>query len=272
MGELSMEQATSIELREPIEFAIFAPSYKRPHGVTTHKHLPAVKYVVAESEAQQYIDNGLPVWVAPDSAQGNLCRIRNWILDNSECRNILLVDDDFVGVARWQILDDNSKVRHQLTPDQLMSFIEDGFCLAEEIGVMFWGLNCVDDPLSFRDYTPFALTAYIGGPWQAFLDPDVRYDESLPLKEDYDMTLQVLNKHRKVLRFNAYHYFAKQHINQGGCAAYRTLEREREQLALLRSKWGSRIVKTDSGNSHIRRQKENRYDINPIIKIPIKGV
>ena len=77
------------------------------------------------------------------------------------------------------------------------------------------------------------MKSVILGPFQAFNNLDLRYDENLPLKEDYDLSLQVLNKYRKTLRFNAYHYIAKQHTNLGGCADYRTREREKEQMDLL---------------------------------------
>lgn len=267
-----MEQNISAVLSAPIEFQIFAPSYRRPKGVSTHLMIPSIKYVVAESEAESYLAEGLPTWVAPDSAQGNLCRIRNWILDNATCPNILLLDDDFVGVLRWGISEEGVKVQRTLDPSEILAFIEHGFCLAEEMGVRYWGLNCLQDPLSFREYTPFSLGAYIGGPWQAFLSMDLRYDENLPLKEDYDLTLQVLNKYRRVLRFNGYSYKSKQHTNQGGCAVYRTMEREKAQLLDLQNKWGSSIIRVDSGASHVRRTKQVDWDINPIMKIPIRGV
>jgi hypothetical protein len=44
-------------------------------------------------------------------------------------------------------------------------------------------------------------------------DNDIRYDERIPLKEDYDLSLQHLNKFRKVLRFNKYFYKVKQSKN-----------------------------------------------------------
>ncbi len=64
------------------------------------------------------------------------------------------------------------------------------------------------------------------------------YDEALPLKEDYDMTLQQLNLERVILRLNAYHYVCKQSVNEGGCASYRNREREKQQIEALRQKVG----------------------------------
>lgn len=133
-------------------------------------------------------------------------------------------------------------------------------------------MNLLPDKGAYREYTPFALKSVILGPFQAFNDLDLRYDERLPLKEDYDLSLSVLNKYRMTLRFNAYFYSCKQHTNPGGCASYRTIKREQSQFDLLQKKWGSKIVRRDGGNSSVNRTKKAAYDINPIIKVPIGGV
>ena len=61
----------------------------------------------------------------------------------------------------------------------------------------------------------------------------------------------------------------KDHGNKGGCADYRTITREIEQLKLLQKKWSKRIVKNDTTQ---RGKRKKGFDINPIIKIPIKGI
>lgn len=244
------------------EIAFCAPSYKRHDGCFTQQTYPFVQYVVAESESDSYIKNGHKVIIAPDSAQGNLCRIRNWILDNIESKRIILLDDDIKAICRYQ----NQKAK-KLNADEFMEFCEMAYVMADDLDIKYWGLNCLPDKGAYREYTPFCMRAYIGGPFQAFNGmKDLRYDEKIFLKEDYDMTLQVLAKYKRVLRFNAYHYVAKQHTNKGGCADYRTIEREKQHNAMLQQKWGTKIVQMDkSGN-------KNGYDINPIIKIPGSGV
>ena len=77
-----------------MNYGIYAPSYKRGHLCRTHKYLPEVTYVVRESEAEDYDGVHDRIWIVPDSAQGNLCRIRNYILDNAAEDNIVLLDDD----------------------------------------------------------------------------------------------------------------------------------------------------------------------------------
>ena len=237
----------------------FAPSYKRPKGTTTQENYPFVKYVVAEFEAEDYLKEGLDCWIVPDSAQGNLCRVRNYILDHADTDKIVMVDDDMTGLARWE----NQKP-NRLNPGEFQEFCEMGFQVADDLNIKYWGVNLLNDKGAYREYTPFSFKSYIGGPFQAFNNLDLRYDEELPLKEDYDLSLQVLNKYRKTLRFNAYHYLVKQHTNVGGCADYRTIQYEKEQMAALVRKWGSKIVKQDFS--------AKGYDINPIIKVPIGGV
>ena len=237
----------------------FAPSYKRPDDVITHKYLPFVTYVVAEFEADKYLANNYKVWVVPDKAQGNLCRIRNHILDNAKSKKVIIVDDDMSFIGRW-----NQQKAKKLNADEVFEFSENAFNLCNDLNIKYWGMNLLPDKGAYREYTPFSFTNYIGGPFQAFNDLDLRYDENLPLKEDYDLSLQVLNKYRKTLRFNAYHYGVKQHINKGGCADYRTKKREEEQFFLLQKKWGNKIVTRDKSSKG--------WDLNPIVKIPIRGV
>jgi hypothetical protein len=252
-------------------FEIFAPSYKRAIGKSTHKILPDVTYVVSESEKDDYLKSGEHnrFWFVPPSAQGNLCRIRNYILDNSKSKKILLLDDDHTRFGRWE----NNK-RTVVDTEQIMEFIADMFELCDQGDFKFWGVLPNNDNMSYRNHTPYSLSSYVGGPWQGFNDCALRYDENLPLKEDYDMTLQVLNKYRKLLRANYFIYYPKQHNNTGGCAVYRNTIREVEQLKLLKKKWGSRIVK--DGSKHSIGKTTNREsateDINPIISIPIKGI
>jgi len=246
-------------------YRIYAPTYKRSNLCRTHEYLSEVVYVVRESEAKDYEGVHDKLWIVPDSAQGNLCRIRNYILDHAPENNILLIDDDIKYFGRWN---GNSSVR--LNELETYNMIQEGFKLAEDLDVVFWGLNCLADKGAYREYTPFGTCQYIGGPFQAHRKNDLRYDEVIYLKEDYDMTIQVLNAYRKNLRMNMYHYVCDQNTLAGGCAEYRNVEREMEHNEMLQKKWGSKIVRFDKSNKSSGKQKT--YDINPIINVPIQGV
>lgn len=250
-----------------MDFKIFIPSYKRAKICFTQRYLPEATYVVCESDAKAYEEAGKRCWVVPDSAQGSVPKIRNYILDNVTEKNVLLLDDDLLSLVIW-----NGSVSRRLPTADAIDHIENGFVLANDLGVKFWGVNCIQDKGSYREYSPFSMKSYIGGPFQAFCDCPLRYDVSIPLKEDYDMTLQVLNRYRRLLRLNFIHYFAKQHVNAGGCATYRTTQLERDNNRMLLEKWGPKIVRFDTGVCRTHRTKGLLYDINPMIKAPIKGI
>lgn len=241
----------------------FAPSYKRPEKSITQIHYPDVKIVVRESEAEEYRANGNDIVVCPDSAQGNLCRVRNWILDNlyddADC--IVIIDDDCSYIGRWE---EQSQIKFNM--NDLEEFSENIANITKEMGFHFWGLNCVTDKGAYREYTPFGTLQYIGGPFQAHLKTsEVRYDEELPLKEDYDITLQHIHKYGGCLRVNFAHYNVKQAEQEGGCATYRNLDKEKQQFFALQRKWGKDVIKRD-------KQSKRSFDFNPIMKTPIKGV
>lgn len=241
----------------------YSPSYKRPEKSITQIHFPDVKLVVRESEAEEYIANGNDVVICPDSAQGNLCRVRNWILDNlfddADC--IVLLDDDCSRIGRWE-----EQVQIKFNMNDLSEFAENVANLTKEMGFHFWGLNCVTDKGAYREYTPFGTLQYIGGPFQAHLKTsEIRYDEDLPLKEDYDISLQHIHKYGGCLRVNFAHYDVKQAEQEGGCATYRNLKKEKQQFFALQKKWGKDVIKRDKGS-------KRSFDFNPVLKVPIKGV
>jgi hypothetical protein len=254
------------------DFEIYSPSYRRADKVISHHIMPRLTYVVSESEAEAYRSRGLRVWAVPDSAQGNVARIRNYILDHAKSKRLMLVDDDIKRIGRMSA---TSKKIVVLAPHEIEHYFANGFQLCEDGDLRFWGVNILPDRKAFKACTPFSFTSPILGPVQGFNNLDLRYDETLPLKEDYDLSLQVLNKYRRALRINFLCYFCHQNEIIGGCAATRTIEREKEQLARLREKWGSKIVRIDRGSaakSNKNTKAKTKHDLNPIIKAPIPGV
>jgi len=255
------------ELKEPknaldMKIGYFAPSYKRPEKSTTQICYPQFKLVVKESEADEYRKNGNEVVVCPDRVQGNLCRVRNWILDEFgerfDC--IVLVDDDCSYLGRWE-----NRKRIQFEPDELDEFCENMTRLCQDWGFRLWGLNCVIDKGAYREYTPFGTFQYLGGPFHAHLRTSkIRYDEELGLKEDYDITLQHCLHYGGCLRVNFAHYDMKQSEQEGGCATYRNLEEEKRQFFMLQKKWGRDIIRID-------KKSRRSFDYNPIMRVPFYG-
>lgn len=260
-----------------MKISVNAPSYRRAGAVKTLDYIPYCRIWVDEDEFGQYKkeNSNADIISCPKGIQGNLCRVRNYILEQEFLRGmdaVLLIDDDLQYIARFENEGNFGYKNYKINSDELLFVLEKYSTLAKDWGAFFWGVNCVQEPWAYSHNNPFSTRAYIGGPFQCFLrGNDCWYDESLPLKEDYDMTLQQVNKHRIALRVNSMHYVCDQSTSKGGCASYRNIEREKEQIIRLQKKWGRNIVRIDKKNrssidGHIYE------DYNPIIHIPIRGV
>jgi hypothetical protein len=252
-----------------MKISINCPSYKRPK-VETLDYIKSCKIWVDGKEYEEYKKEAplAEIIKCPDGIQGNVCRIRNYILDQEFKTHdvVVLVDDDMKGLFLWE-----GKESRLIREEDLYRIIEKYSLMAMELGAHMWGVNCVQDKKAYREYTPFSTRVFVGGPFQAFVKDagGLRYDEDLPLKEDYDMTLQQLYRYRCVLRVNHLFYNVKQSVQAGGCASYRNFTREREQFMKLQKKRGSRIIQRDRSSA---REGSGIIDYNPIMRVPIKGV
>lgn len=253
-----------------MKISVNIPSYKRPR-VETLDYLPFCKVWVDAGEYEQYkaANSGADIISVPKGIQGNVCRIRNYILDTEFNENgadvVVIIDDDIKAINRFIVQNGYGYTKKRVEPHEFMEFLEHYSSLCDEFGFKLWGININFDNMSYRHSAPFSTISPILGPFQAHLKNGIRYDEKLPLKEDYDLSLQHIQKHRGALRVNMYHYVCKQSKQAGGCATYRNYEREKEQFDSLQKKWGTNIVKRDKAS-------KKEFDYNPIIKIPIRGI
>lgn len=245
-------------------FEIAIPSYKRPTDCLTAKKFSRGVIFCHEFEAEEYRKhNDNKIVTIPDRFAGRgMALIRNYILDNTKGKEVLMLDDDidYFGYI------ENLK-RNTMTEGEAYVMFENGFRMTYEAETKMWGVNLTNDKKFYREYSPFSLSSVILGPCMGIIkDKDLRFDERLGLKEDYDYSIQVLRKCRKILRFNKYHYVSA-HINKkGGCASYRTMKKEEQQAQLFEKKWGKRIIETK------RKTQRGNFSINPVVRIPIKGI
>ena len=153
-----------------------------------------------------------------------------------------------------------------LTPEQAEGVFIQAANLAYMWGCPMFGFNLNTDGRNYQQYKPFSLTQPILGPCSGHWEHDLLYDDKMDLKEDYDISIQALNKYRKILRFNKYAVDADHKTNKGGCVSYRTLEREEAACKAIEKKWGTKII-----HYNIEKGKYTSY-LNGIVNIPINGV
>ena len=258
-----------------MKISVCSPSYKRPK-VKTLEYLPFCRIYVDPKEYAKYKKENptADIVTCKTGIQGNVARVRNHILDREFAAGadaVVIVDDDMTSMGYYE----NGTDKKRLATEDFLPFVEKYTVMAQDMGVKLWGVNVNFDPQCYRTCTPFSTLSFIGGPFGCFLKGNIcRYDETLPLKEDYDMTIQQIRQYRAVLRINKYHYIVKQSKQSGGCASMRNLETEKEQLLLLQKKWGKKIVKFDTidRNHKTKKYRTASFDYNPVIHIPIKGI
>lgn len=246
---------------------IYSASYGRAeNGVAViHELIPDVRYVVCESEEEAYLKIHDRVITVPDSDFGKIEK-NNHVLDLNPGGEVVLMDDDITSIGVWE-----SNNRRKLNRDEIVDFIDHGFLLCREWGLKMWGVNCVEDKGSYREYSPFSTKAFVGGPFHAMIECGLRYDPAMSSKDDYDMNLQMMNEFRGALRFNMYFLECDMAGKPGGYSEGRTVKRELKLNQALRKKWGSEIIREDKkARSHAK--KEKVFDINPVLRVPIKGV
>lgn len=253
-----------------MNISINCPSHKRPK-VKTLDYLPFCKVWVSEDELPEYKKQNEGATFGILKRQGNVSIARNEILQaefDAGADVVCIIDDDIKGIYHFEKSPYNNfgYEKKKVEAAEFEEFIYNGSIMAQDIGAYLWGVNLNKDNLSYRHSRPFSTTGIILGPFSCHIrGSECRYDERIPLKEDYDMALQHLNRYRKILRFNKYHYDCKQSAQAGGCAVIRNYQAERQQFDLLRKKWGDKIVREDKNS-------KKAFDYNPIIRVPICGL
>jgi hypothetical protein len=96
-------------------------------------------------------------------------------------------------------------------------------------------------PHTLRSFVRDGLTAHRPNP--------IRYDTELPIKIDYDMTLQHLAAHGGALRCDHLLVWYRQRQRRGGCD-WRTPEVEDWCAAYLVDKWGPELVRPHATRAH----------------------
>lgn len=247
---------------------IVIPSYKRSHRLLGKDYWLEAQYVVPESQAQEYreqvgVDRVIPI---PDDQDGNIAKKRNWILKNVP-RPLVMIDDD-VRCLTMTEGGKNSKATQfiKLTYDEAKNVIINGFNLAQDWGCVLWGINVNTDGRNYQQYKPFSLTQVVLGPFMAHLDHDLLYDERMGTKDDYDFSLQVLQRHKKILRMNKYSYDCDHGDNEGGIVSMRTMDREIGYCRAIERKWGRKVI------SYPLEPKKRSELLNGRVNVPIAGV
>ena len=138
---------------------IAIPSKNRAGRTTTNKILPNLgTFFVPESEVHQY-KNIKNIVGVPNNVHG-ITQTRNWILKNTNERDVVFIDDDAKNVGYTKLLEYSSqKIDIKDEGFWVEQFLL-AFDLCEQMGYKMWGVKTENATRSVYPYKPILTRTY----------------------------------------------------------------------------------------------------------------
>jgi hypothetical protein len=191
-----------------------------------------VFFVKDETDKKMYLQNGAKEVIV----SGSLMKSRNASLDYCFAQNktcVQLSDD----LEKIMVNDFTGKRTHDYVcvTDVLENILQH----FNSCKYMFAGFPPTNNP--FFALKEIQLNKFIVGDFIIIKPNELRFDENLRLKEDYDYTLQHIKNYKGCIRYGGYLNSFKHYSNKGGAVDYRTDNLEQETIKYLINKWGNCI-------------------------------
>lgn len=171
-----------------------------------------------------------------------------------ESRNAAIKDAQRHGVPCVELSDDLRKIEwkspHEDKPlgiafEQAIRWIREEMVA---IGAHLGGVAPTSNPFFARSET--RDKAFIVGDFIVIDDHELLFDEQMCLKEDYDYTLQHIQKHEKVCRLDYVLATFLHRTNKGGAVSDRTGKKELDMIDYLKKKWGTQVIRPSGRNEY----------------------
>jgi hypothetical protein len=206
-------------------------SHARPGNVEKMNSLVGeATWFVGHSDFDAYADAGAVVVTS-----GALCESRNAALELAFHSNALCVElsDDLTRI-QVAVQGTNKLVAKDVPFKEAVALVLEGM---RQTGAKLGGAAPTSNPFYANVERPVHPSAFIVGDFIAVAPCDLRFDEDMTLKEDYDYTLQHLMKYGTVARRNDVLMTFLHRKNVGGAVEVRTPELEQANIAMLKAKW-----------------------------------
>lgn len=194
--------------------------------------LLCVAWIVPEDEVGEYQYAGARCVIGED---GGLAAQRNVALDLAfaDNRPCVQLDDDLKPWPHSQPIrfTYDGKTTRPMSVVEAITFV--GISM-DETGALLGGIAPTTN-LFF--YSRPVTSAFCPACFTVTLPNPIRFDTALPLKEDYDYTLQHLTAHGSVARCNGVMANFGRYSRSGGCSTFRTPEVEAEACRVLLERW-----------------------------------
>lgn len=232
---------------------IAIPSKNRAGKTTTNKILPNIgTFFVPESEVHQY-SNIKNVVGVPKEIQG-ITSTRNWILNNTNEKWVVFLDDDAKNVG-WTKLGDRKSYKIDERDEGFWAeeFLK-AFDLTEQLGYKLWGVKTEAAPRSVYPYKPILTKTYLTASCMGMInDKEFLFDENFKVKEDYEICLRHIVKYGGILGIRYIHWENEHWTTDGGCKDYRTVNMEKDAI--------KRLAQMYPGMIRSAKRKANQFTI-----------
>lgn len=207
--------------------------------ITSHRLIPTATLVVTDLERPLYEERVggkvAEIVEIPDAIHG-IAKVRNWIIDRFDEECVFMLDGDMSGVnART-----HEHGRTITDPEIIEQIVDNTYICARDVGAKVFGYGTSPKAYDFHGNKPFQMHAWVNGAI-GIIGREVRFDEHQKVKEDVDLCLASLMKHRILWQDNRYYWLAKRRTNHGGMSMYRTMEKDQADAEYLKRKWGKYI-------------------------------
>jgi hypothetical protein len=225
------------------------PSKGRPTGVKSQKILPSAQVYVPANEFASYQKAGVRNLVAvPDSVHG-ITATRNWILDNTDDKWVVMLDDD-VKAQGWVKLDPHKTRQFHMTEAQWIAECIRLFDITEQCKYRIWGVATQNAPRAIYPWKPILFRSYVTASFMGIVnDGRTRFDERFRVKEDYELNLRCIKEDGGIIAARYLHWTNSHWTDAGGCAAYRTQLMELRCIKLLMELYPGMIRRVRRGGS-----------------------
>jgi len=220
---------------------VAVPSKGRPGRVKTRSVLPHCTLFVPQSEFDDYCrfyENVVPV---PDDVRG-ITKTRNWILDNTDDEWVVMIDDDLKSQGFVELNHASAKHRSMNGDDWTSEFVK-LFEMTEDLGYRIWGVATQAATRAVYPWSPIIFRSYVTASCMGILNRGIRFDESFPVKEDYEICLRCIKEDGGVVAARYIHWDNSHWSDDGGCKTYRTQQMEEECIDKLIALYPEQIRK-----------------------------
>lgn len=239
------------QLDHPYQISIIS-SHRPANMLRMHEHLQDAEctWYVGYSESQAYQEYNPNNQCYQIKESGKLIESRNQAIIDAlnQQKDCIMIDDDLVKIKFKPLEKDQPSMDIQL--QSAIRFMQYALYLQDEIHLA--GIAPTSNeffyPERIFDTDKFLISAFLYIRLPTIQNKDIPlsyplFDSRMTLKEDYDYTLQHILKFGGALRCNQILANFKHYGNQGGVKDIRTAQEEQRNIAYLKQKWGTTIIK-----------------------------